>query len=255
LANGKKPFLTGIISVFIILDISIKNIHIKKGVFNNLRKLYMHIHTSGQEIFNIGFRGYSCNWGLHMCGLYETYEERDEIIFGLFKQGFTDGDLQLYCPVERSENEFKSDFSEYCSDCASHLDNHEEMVILSAKDLYYPTGEFSPWDMDKGLNEFFKKSQENGKRNIRATAEMVWALEKIKGVENLMAYESRLNYFIPGKPWVSICLYNLNKFSGSAIMNVLRTHPFSVNQGIITQNPYYTDPDKWLAENAPEFLY
>jgi hypothetical protein len=83
---------------------------------------------------------------------------------------------------------------------------------------------------------------------------MVWALEAIPGVEHLMAYESRLNYFIPGKPWISICLYNLNKFSGSTIMGVLRTHPYSISGGVITENPFYQDPDEWLATNAPQFL-
>ncbi len=83
---------------------------------------------------------------------------------------------------------------------------------------------------------------------------MVWALEVIRGIEHLMAYESRLNFFISGKPWISICLYNVNKFSGSIIMNVLRTHPYTISGGVITENPYYQDPDKWLAKNAPQFL-
>ena len=51
-----------------------------------------------------------------------------------------------------------------------------------------------------------------------------------------------------------ICLYNVNKFSGSIIMNVLRTHPYTINGGVIAENPYYQDPDKWLASNAPQFL-
>ena len=66
----------------------------------------MHIHTSDQEILNLGFGNYTCNWGLHMCGLYETEKERDEIIFGLLKQGFIEKHLQLYCPVERSMDDF-----------------------------------------------------------------------------------------------------------------------------------------------------
>ena len=120
--------------------------------------------------------------------------------------------------------------------------------------MYYPDGIFSPIAMDKGLNAFYETSQKNGKQNIRATAEMVWALEAVPGVEHLMAYESRLNYFIPGKPWISICLYNVTKFSAPVIMNVLRTHPYTISSGILLQNPYFVDTDKWLAENAPQFL-
>lgn len=44
----------------------------------------MHIQTSDQEAMLMGFGNYSCNWGLHICGLYETEQERDEILFGFF---------------------------------------------------------------------------------------------------------------------------------------------------------------------------
>jgi hypothetical protein len=214
----------------------------------------MHIATSDQEPFEMGFGDYTCNWGLHVCGLYEGGDERDQIVFGYFRQGCADGDLQLYVPVERSEEEFVRDFSAACPECADRLADPSAFSFYSARELYYPDGTFSPDAMDAGLDAFFVESQGGGRRNIRATAEMVWALEAIPGVEQLMIYESRLNYFIPGKPWVSICLYNLDRFSGADIMNVLRTHPFTINKGIISRNPYYVDPDEWLSENAPEWV-
>lgn len=214
----------------------------------------MHIHTTDQEELELGFGNYTCNWGTHICGLYETEEERDEIIFGFFCAGEKAGDLQLYCPCERTEADFKEKYSASCECCGKQLNDPAKFQILSTRDLYYPDGTFSPWKMDEGLNEFFQASQINGKRNIRATAEMVWALEAIPGVEHLMAYESRLNYFIPGKPWISICLYNITKFSGSVIMNVLRTHPFTISGGVITRNPFFQNPDTFLKMYAPEFL-
>jgi hypothetical protein len=214
----------------------------------------MHITTSNQEVMQLGIGNYSCNWGTHICGLYETENERDEIIFGFLKQGSLNNDLQLYCPVERSAQEFYNDFLDYCPQCYEKLNDKDHFELLSARELYYPNGQFDPWHMDKSLNNFFTESQTNGKRNIRATAEMVWALEAIPGIEHLMAYEARLNYFIPGKPWISICMYNVNRFDGATVMNVLRTHPYTISGGIITQNPYFTHPDQWLAENAPQFL-
>ena len=213
----------------------------------------MHIQTSNQEKLDMGFGGYTCNWGLHIAGLYETPEERDEIIFGFLHQGDIEGDLQMYCPVERTKENFIANYGKFYPECKDHPHNPNLFSIESAKDLYYPDGTFSPISMDEGLNAFFEKSQKNGPRNIRATAEMVWALEAIPGREHLMAYESRLNYFIPGKPWISICLYNITKFSGKTIMNVLQTHPYTISGGVITQNPYFVDPDEWLKENAPEF--
>lgn len=213
----------------------------------------MHFQTSEQEKLNLGFGGYTCNWGLHICGLYENEAERDEIVFGFLHEGDFMKDLQLYCPVERTKHEFIEEYQRRYPLYASHVHDQDHFQIQNARELYYPDGIFSPISMDHGLNQFYYSSQLNGKRYIRASAEMVWALEAIPGVEHLMAYESRLNYFIPGKPWISICMYNLNKFSGKIIMKVLQTHPYTISGGVITQNPYYQDPDEWLRENAPQF--
>jgi hypothetical protein len=214
----------------------------------------MYIQTSKQEKLVMGFGDYICNWGLHICCLYETDAERDEIIFGFLHQGNIDGDKQLYCPAERTKENFFREYGIRYPECKTHTHDPNVFSINSARSFYYPDGTFSPVSMSTQLNEYYAESQKNGKRNIRATAEMVWALEAIPGEEHLMVYEAHLNYFIPGKPWASICLYNVTRFSGKMIMNVLHTHPFTISGGIITQNPYYQDPDEWLRENAPEFV-
>ncbi len=215
----------------------------------------MYINTSHQQELGLGFGNYRCNWGVHFCGLYETEKERDEILMGFLHQGYLDGDLQFYCPAERTEANFRKEYQRsFKNSNCTELDDGNCFQFYSTRELYYPDGVFSPWAMDEGLGNFFQASQQYGPRNIRATAEMVWALESVPGIEHLMAYESRLNYFIPGKPWISICLYNVTRFDGATIMNVLKTHPFTISGGVITKNPYYQDPDVWLRENAPQFL-
>lgn len=211
----------------------------------------MHIHTSDQPELDLGFGGYSCNWGTHICGLYESEAERDEIVFGFLGEGLKAKDLLFYCLAEQTGANLAERFEE-----VNHTplpQDPEQAQILPAKKLYYPEGHFDPRQMDLGLNQFYHSSQAHGSHNIRASAEMAWALERIPGVEHLMAYEARLNYFIPGKPWVSICLYNITQFSGATIMNVLRTHPYSISGGVVTENPYYQQPDVWLAQHAPSF--
>ncbi len=213
-----------------------------------------HVQTSQQEVLTMGFGDYTCNWGLHICGLYENEQERDDILFGYFAQGMKDGDQNVYCPCERTREDFIAKFSARHTKYAHQCSDANCISFPTAKSLYYPEGTFCPHQMDKNLNALYADSQRHGRRNIRASAEMVWALEAIPGANHLMAYESRLNYFIPGKPWVSICLYNIGRFDGKTIMQVLQTHPFTINKGVITRNPFYRDPDLWLKENAPEFL-
>jgi hypothetical protein len=214
----------------------------------------MYYKTSDQERINLGFGGHECSNGIHFCGFYETEKERDDLILDYLRQGLVDKARVLYTPTERSKDDFLKKFNEKFPDETHLINKNPLLTINNADDLYYQDGEFAPIRMNHNLNNFFVESQKNGKTNIRTTAEMVWAIDKHLDLTQLMAYESRLNYFIPGKPWVSICMYNLTRFDGQTIMKVLQTHPYTISKGgIITENPFYIHPDEWLAQNAPEY--
>ena len=214
----------------------------------------MYYKTSDQERINLGFCGHECNNGMHFCGLYETEQERDEIIIAYLRQGLVDHDKVLYTLNERTVEDFYEKFSEEFPEDKSLLNDNPDLILGNADDLYYENGSFSPLRMNKNLGKFYVETQKDKKTNIRTTAEMVWALEKQLDKTQLMAYESLLNYFIPGKPWISIFLYNISLFDGKTLMHALQTHPYSISKGgMVTKNPYYIHPDIWLAENAPEY--
>lgn len=215
----------------------------------------MHIKTSNLGKAVLGYGDYTCNWGTHFAALYETEAERDEILFGFISAGIKNNDIQLYCPVEQSKEQFIQKFSGVYAQYTDLIKDPDVCIIKSAQELYYPKGIFSPWSMEYSLDQLYQEIKKRGRRNIRAIAEMTWILEAIPGTGHIMAYESILNVFISNKNWISICMYNINAFPGSIIMNVLRTHPFTISRGIITQNPFYIGPDEWLSKYAPEYYH
>jgi len=67
------------------------------------------------------------------------------------------------------------------------------------------------------------------------------------GVEDFVGYEARLNHFLPRYPQVVLCLYELDRFSGEVLVDVLKTHPKVLFGGMVLDNPYYLAPDEFLA--------
>ncbi|MDP2854431.1 MAG: MEDS domain-containing protein [Smithellaceae bacterium] len=212
----------------------------------------MHLRTSDLAVMSLGFGGYTCNWGTHFCGLYESEAERDLIMFGYLAQGLRERELLVCCPDEKHYDHALDSVHALCPDV--ERPDPDSFRLFHSHELYYPEGHFSPQDMLKAHNDIWDENLQNGERNVRGTAEMLWALTKIPGIEHLMAYESLLNTFIWGKAWISICLYDVNRFPGSTIMKVLQVHPFVITGGGIYENPYFVRPEQWLAEHAPEFL-
>lgn len=40
----------------------------------------------------------------------------------------------------------------------------------------------------------------------------------------------------------AVCVYDLAKLSGAFLMDVLRTHPLTLINGIVQENPFFTPP-------------
>jgi hypothetical protein len=77
---------------------------------------------------------------------------------------------------------------------------------------------------------------------------MEWALEDRPGVDDIVEYESRLNYMIPRYQDPVICTYDLAKFGGDIVVDILRTHLMVVIGGILQENPVYVSPGEFVRE-------
>jgi hypothetical protein len=77
---------------------------------------------------------------------------------------------------------------------------------------------------------------------------MDWALVDLPGVEELIEFETRVNYVVPKYDDMVICAYDLAKFGASAVIYALRTHPVVIIGGLLQENPFFVPPDQLLLE-------
>jgi hypothetical protein len=45
-----------------------------------------------------------------------------------------------------------------------------------------------------------------------------------------------------------ICVYDLGKFGGDTVIDIMRTHPMIIIGGILHQNPFFEPPEAFLRE-------
>ena len=80
---------------------------------------------------------------------------------------------------------------------------------------------------------------------------MSWALRAFPGVGELFYYESQLNKYTARIPrQVLFCMYDLDRVTGSMVIDAMRTHPRVLVGGLLFENPYYVDPDQFATEWA-----
>ena len=108
-------------------------------------------------------------------------------------------------------------------------------------------GRFDQQAMLASLDEA-AQSAGSSYRLTRLWSNQEWALEDLPGVEDIVEYECRFNYIWPKYNDVVVCVYDCTRFSADLLVQILRTHPFSIVGGILRENPFYVPPDQLLRE-------
>ena len=109
-------------------------------------------------------------------------------------------------------------------------------------------GRFDQQAMLASLDEAAQRAG-SSYRLTRLWSNQEWALESVPGVEDLVEYECRFNYIWPKYSDAVVCVYDCTRFRADLLVQILRTHPYSIVGGILRENPFYV-ADRSAGERA-----
>jgi hypothetical protein len=195
----------------------------------------------------MGLPGVSLAPGDHICAFYRGAAQRDELLVPYLREGLLAGD-KCICVTDdpAADQSVRALAAELDVDLSLATGQLEPM---RSESTYLSGGCFA---IDRMIG-FWESAvggavHRDGFGFVRAVGEMTWALKDLPGVEYLLAYEAKLNDFLPRYPQVILCLYDLEQFSnGQVLLDIMRTHPKVLLSGQLMDNPWYTEPDEYLA--------
>jgi hypothetical protein len=123
-----------------------------------------------------------------------------------------------------------------------------QLEVRLWEDAYLHGGRFDQDAMLALIEEQLQSGAVAGSARIRLLAHMEWSLLDRPGVDDLLEYETRLNYVVPKYDDPVICTYDLSRFGSSVVMDALRTHPVVIIGGLLQENPFFVPPDQFLLE-------
>lgn len=192
---------------------------------------------SGRHIC-LGFTDEPYPAGTHICYLYNNDEERRQILPLYARQALAGNegfnyvaDVATHAELPRVLDEL--DLAAEARGCPGHME-----VAITAEG-YYPMGRFDPDDMLGRLREAWEQCRARGMDGARFAGEMTWALRGIPGADRILECETRINDLIEETPMTIMCQYDLNKFDGGLIYEVLNAHPVVIIGGHVLRNPFY----------------
>lgn len=197
----------------------------------------------------LGLPGVTLAPGDHICAFYRGAAQRDELLVPYLREGLLAGDKCICVTDDPGADETVRALAESLDVDVSLATG--QLEPMRSESTYLSGGYF---EIDRMIG-FWEGAVgravgRDGFGFVRAVGEMTWALRDLPGVEHLLAYEARLNDFLPRYPQVILCLYDLEQFSnGRILLDIMRTHPKVLLSGQLLDNPWYTEPDEYLAHH------
>jgi hypothetical protein len=191
----------------------------------------------------LGIPGLDMQAGDHVCAFYRG-GNRDEVLVPFLEGGLREGD-KCICVIEDPRSDPLLGLLEPLGEAC--VERHQ-LELFEWANTYLTDGRFVTDRMMRFWDDQVTAALSGGGYGfVRVVGEMAWATAGAPGTDELVAYESELNRFLPRHPQVILCLYDISRFGGELVVEMLKTHPKVVLNGILVDNPYYLEPDEFLA--------
>jgi hypothetical protein len=132
----------------------------------------------------------------HICAFFHSKDEEYEVLLPFVKEGFERGDKACHIIESSHRQEHRRRLYEAGIDTAV-AESSGQLDIRAWEDAYLRDGRFNQDRMLALIEQVLTIGKTHGFPLTRLVANMEWALEDCPGVEDLVEYETRLNYVLP----------------------------------------------------------
>ncbi len=184
----------------------------------------------------------------HVCAFFRDKEEMFRVVLPFIVEGLEKREKAIHVVSANNIDLHLGHLAAGGVDVDAVLaSGHLQIVEWNAS--YFHGREFEEGAALRAIDQLLTDAHEQGCPRVRLMGDMDWVLENRLGTEKWASFEAQLNDLLIDHPEdVVVCAYDLSRFGGSAVLDVMRTHPAAIVGGLLQHNPFYTDPKEMLRE-------
>ncbi len=184
----------------------------------------------------------------HVCAFFDSREEEYDVLIPFFKEALDQGEKTIHILNPANLDDHRQRLihggidAHGCEACG-------QLELQTWQGAYLDdTGAFNKDRMLATLNATCEAATEAGYSRVRIMGNMDWVFDDRPGAQEILAYEAEVNDVLSRNCQPAICVYDTAKLSGSMMMDLLRTHPLTLINGVVQENPFYTPAADMLQE-------
>ena len=183
----------------------------------------------------------------HVCAFFNGLDEEHRVLRSFITEGFERGDKAFHIVDPELWEDHLGRLADAGID-VRHAMGTGQLELRPWQEAYLRGDHFDQDAMLALLEEVLQAGAAAGYAVTRLLAHMEWALLDKPGVDDLLEYETRINYMLPKYGDPVICTYDLTKIRSTLAMDIMRTHPVVIMGGLLHDNPFFVPPDEFLLE-------
>jgi hypothetical protein len=195
----------------------------------------------------IPFAGSQLTRVRHVCAFFNSDDEEYRVLLPFIKGGFDCGDKAVHVVSPDRRHAHLQRLASIGID-AAEAQRRGQLELRINAEAYLRDGRF---DQDRMLESFERMasgSAEGPYPLSRIVCQMEWASENRAHIHDLIEFEARVNDVWSSHDDAVICVYDLAKFGGDTVIDMMRTHPMIIIGGILQENPFFVPPQEFLHE-------
>ena len=186
----------------------------------------------------------------HICAFFNTPDDEYRVLLPFVNDGLECGEKAFHIvDPQRCDEHLQRLASAGIEVTALHRSG--QLELRDWTDTHLRDGQFDQSRTLALFEQIRTDARQQGFPLVRFITHIKWALETELGVDALLEYEAKAN-----ETWLRqdgpvdpvICMYDLTKFGGEIVVDVMRTHPMIIIDGILQENPFFIPPDEFLRE-------
>jgi hypothetical protein len=195
----------------------------------------------------IRFAGSQLGEYRHVCAFFHNSDEEYRVLLPFIKDGFECGDKAIHVVSPPRRGDHLKRLAAAGIDPAA-AEQSGQLELLNSTETYLRDGRFDEGRMLEAFERLAGGGAEGAFPHSRIVCQMDWAVESGLHVADVIEFESRVNEVWRRHDDAVICVYDLTKFGGGAVIDIMRTHPMVIIGGTLQQNPFFVPPEEFLSE-------
>ncbi|HEX4228520.1 MAG TPA: MEDS domain-containing protein [Bryobacteraceae bacterium] len=186
----------------------------------------------------------------HICGFFSTPDDEHQILLPFIQEGLELGQKAVHTVDPRRREDHLQRLASAGIDVDA-LQANGQFELRDWNDTQFREERFNGPGTLALCDEIARSAKQKGFPLTRFITHMEWVFELQMDWDDLLEYEALANYIWMGREGPInpvICTYDLTRFTGDVVINVMRTHPLVIIGGILQENPFFVPPEEFLRQ-------